>query len=183
MLSINNQNYSLNFEKNKNSVSFKSKLVPTRYLEQGFEEAISQGFEGRHFLKAIKSILNDGLNDIIKIDKTPNSKMSKSKAATYDVFVNDKKVVDAGTSFGKIFDGAQCVNGLIEFAENNKKIMPLPSDFIQKAIELPFLQKPNKGNNNFNNKCMQELLAMKEREKGTITKELKLIKKEIFSKS
>lgn len=105
------------------NISFKSTLVPTEYLKSAFDYSIERGYEGHDLLDTVNTILNDGKDDVIKIDGTPGSKMSTGQAKRHDIFVNNKKVVDADYHFGLIFDGPQCVKALMGFAgKRNEKL-------------------------------------------------------------
>lgn len=120
MLGISqNVSHRLNSNNQKN-ISFSSSFVPTKYLEYGFNAAMTNKYSGPKFLNSIKAFMNDGLNDVIKIDKTPGSIMRLGRAATHDISVNGKKVVDADFKFGLVFDGDQCVNAINDFAKKTR---------------------------------------------------------------
>ena len=60
-----------------NSISpganFKSKFLPNTVLEQSFDRAVKE--QDRHFVKALKTLLNDGKGDVLELKKRTNHHM------------------------------------------------------------------------------------------------------------
>ncbi len=167
--------------KMNSQVNFKSRLAPTEYLAKGFYTAIDKGFEGRKFLNSVKAVLNDGKNDVIKIDLAKDSKKSVGGILPYDIFVNDKKVVTEGLLAGSASDGEQCHNAIIEFAKNHKKIEKTAADsladaqlLICKEVADDHIQVTTSWD------IVDELNNVKSYFADAITKELNQIKNKIF---
>ncbi len=91
MLTVNRIN-NLNYTYPNNNVYFQSKFVPTKTLKKGFEYASSNpAFDGRNFLKVMNKILNDGKNDLYRIDNKKTNRLFDFIST--DVFKNDEKII------------------------------------------------------------------------------------------
>ena len=81
MLSVNKISGIENNYNNRNKISFQSKFVPNKALEDAFYIAkvnIEYGenyeqFYGRSFAKIIENLLNDGKDDLIEVTRAPKS--------------------------------------------------------------------------------------------------------------
>lgn len=111
-------NYSNNSMNQNNSLSFKSKFLRTKTLRKAFEE-IKPGIgaeliqDRRQFVNAVKAILNDGKNDVIRLSEEGNNALMYVNGKQYEkgrLFINwDGK--STGTR-----------EAIIDFAEKHRDI-------------------------------------------------------------
>lgn len=107
--------------------SFKSTIVPTKYLEETLDYAISKHCCQGKFLEALKKILNDGKNDIIKFDLAKGFIKQKLFPGAYNVTVNGEKR-PWNCYFGVKGKEAQCKFAVIDYAKD--------IDYIEKDSKL-----------------------------------------------
>ena len=109
---------------NYSSPSFGARIVLTPYFKEGLytaskyrddEVSLSKKTD---FLNAVSLIQQDKSMDEFKIEGVPGSKIEPFKARECQIVV-DGKVVKADDVFATVYDGPNCMNAVIRFA--NKK--------------------------------------------------------------
>ena len=102
MLSVNNINNS-----SSRHVAFQSKIIPNKALEKGFAYAEKYPESaGRSFVRAIKSILNDGKDDVYKIT-TRHYGSGDDKISYANIYKNGEKIPYEAEEPGYLRDGDQ----------------------------------------------------------------------------
>lgn len=109
--SINNTNYI-----NKNT-SFKSKIVPTEFLEKTIDMAIEQPICKTSFYNNLVKIMNDGKNNIVKFDFAKGKLLQFLLPGAYNVTVDGNKR-PWNCFFGNITPEAQCIYAIMDYAKD-----------------------------------------------------------------
>ena len=97
--------------------SFKSTIVPTKYLEETLDYAISKHCCQGKFLEALKKILNDGKKDIVKFDLAKGFIKQKLFPGAFNITVNGEKR-PWNCYFGTRNRHAQCEYAVIDYAKD-----------------------------------------------------------------
>lgn len=114
---------------NRNKISFQSKFVPNKALEDAFYIAkvnIEYGqnyekFYGRSFAKIIENLLNDGKDDLIKVTRAPKSS---------SLILNGKRV--------NLYHSNPPSEG---FVDGERVIVNIVDYFIKKGVEFSKLSR------------------------------------------
>ena len=166
----------------RNSLNFGSKFVRTKDLRKAFAEVKNYGEieERRQFANAVKGILNDGKDDVIRVSSQNSEGRIQVNGKLYN---KDKR---HWINWNKSQEGTR--NELIEFAENEKGIARVfkhnslskdEANAIKDVIKE--LRGLNPSSKNFISDIGQLQLKMKSKLQDFITLELKRLEKEIFS--
>lgn len=166
----------------RNSLNFGSKFVRTKDLRRAFAEVKNYGEieERRQFANAVKGILNDGKDDVIRVSSQNSEGRIQVNGKLYN---KDKR---HWINWNKSQEGTR--NELIEFAENEKGIARVfkhnslskdEANAIKDVVKE--LRELNPSSKNFISDIGQLQLKMKSKLQDFITLELKRLEKEIFS--
>lgn len=166
----------------RNSLNFGSKFVRTKDLRKAFAEVKNYGEieERRQFANAVKGILNDGKDDVIRVSSQNSEGRIQVNGKLYN---KDKR---HWINWNKSQEGTR--NELIEFAENEKRIARVfkhnslskdEANAIKDVVKE--LRELNPSSKNFISDIGQLQLKMKSKLQDFITLELKRLEKEIFS--
>ena len=177
-----------NTQTTTNNVNFKSKIVPTKFLGETLDYAIGKSCCQRPFLDALKKILNDGKNNVLKFDSAKGKLLQKILPGAFNTSVNGVKR-PWNYYFGVRGKEAQCEFAVIDYAKGiedcvleETKVEKLKA-LHDKAWSEYIMHHSYDMNTKKAEKYMEKKVAyLKRQYNKAISEELTKIKKEIFAK-
>lgn len=176
-LNSTTDSYNLN-----NNVNFKSRFVKNEALKKAFNEELfylTEAPNKRNFIRAIKSIINDGRNDVIKLtekDSRTEVLVNGKRFGRDRAYINWNK--NSTGSQWAIIDFAESERGFNRFAEDESLTQKETSIVLNKIADL-LKSKPED--------LLKNLKFVYEKAKldlDTLTsKEFKDLKKQVFARN
>lgn len=160
--------------------NFKSKFIPNSVLAQSFDRAIKE--QDRFFVKAVKSLLNDGKDDTLELSKRTNHHMSLYVNGEIEeeghIFLN--YYGNVGTDLIKKYAKKQAFTN--NSASKYSILSEQEKELVNEEVGLIKLLTENFGNGtNFIENVQSVLDKMKNKLDNNTSKEILELKKLIFT--